>query len=134
MVAQKCTVIDERGEIYADSFDLGRRTDVLYMCPKAKGMYLALRTLSPEVIATDEVGSPEDLEAIFEAANSGVTVVCTAHARSPDELQNKFFFSELMEKKVIDRYVYLSDELGRGTLKEVLDADQGRLLERPVKL
>ena len=48
-------VVDERSEI-AGSFqgipqnDLGIRTDILDCCPKAEGMMMLIRSMSPEVV------------------------------------------------------------------------------------
>ena len=58
----KIAVIDERSEIAGTyegvpQFDLGRQTDVLDRFPKVTGMLLALRSLSPQILVTDEVGS-----------------------------------------------------------------------------
>ncbi len=131
---QKCAVIDERAELFGEGFDLGPRTDVLSLCPKSRGMYMALRSLSPEVLATDELGSREDLAALFEAANSGVTVISTAHARGFEELQHKFFFRELLSFGVFQRFLVLSDRLGRSTVESVSDAFQNLFCAKPFKL
>ena len=77
---KKCCVIDERGEILPQGFTRGPRTDVLELCPKCPGFMMALRTLSPQVIATDEIGHEEELAALGETANCGVTVLATAQA------------------------------------------------------
>ena len=80
-------LVDERSELAAcyrgiPQNDVGLRTDVLDACPKAEGMMMLLRNMSPAVIAADEIGRVEDAAAIAEAANSGVGVVCTAHGHS----------------------------------------------------
>lgn len=59
-------VVDERSEIGAckngiPTVDLGPRTDILDGCPKASGMLMLIRSMSPAVIATDELGRAEDL-------------------------------------------------------------------------
>lgn len=129
---QKCTVVDERGELFGGGdFDLGPRTDVLYTCPKARGMAMALRSLSPDVIATDEIGGEDDLSAIKEAANCGVCVVATAHAGSVQELMGRLFFRRLFDEGIIKRFVVLGDELGRGTVREISDNMGNVLSEGP---
>lgn len=79
-------VADERGEIGATcrgtvGNDLGIRTDVLDGCPKAEGMVMLLRTMSPRVLMTDEIGSEQDADAISQALRSGVSVIASAHGR-----------------------------------------------------
>ena len=39
--------------------DLGIRTDILDCCPKAEGMMMLIRSMSPEVVAVDELGDYE---------------------------------------------------------------------------
>lgn len=80
-------VIDERSEL-AGAFcgipqnDLGPRCDVLDGCPKALGLMLALRAMSPDVLITDEIGTAADMEAVSEAALCGVAVLASAHGGS----------------------------------------------------
>lgn len=71
-LGKNCGVVDERGEIAAmykgiPQNDIGIRTDVIENISKAKGMKMLIRSMSPEVIACDEIGSKEDVEAIKEA-------------------------------------------------------------------
>lgn len=65
-------LVDERGEISAmykgeAQNDIGNRTDVLANIPKAIGMKMLIRSMAPQVIAADEIGSNEDIIAINEA-------------------------------------------------------------------
>ncbi len=64
-----CGVVDERGEIAAmykgiPQNDIGVRTDVIENITKSKGMKMLIRSMAPEVIACDEIGSKEDVQAI----------------------------------------------------------------------
>lgn len=66
-----CGVVDERGEIAAmykgiPQNDIGIRTDVIENLSKFKGMKMLIRSMAPEIIACDEIGSREDVEAIKE--------------------------------------------------------------------
>lgn len=90
----KIGVVDERSEIAAcnrgvPQNDLGPRTDVLDNCPKEQGMKMLLRSMSPEVIAVDELGLPEDFAAVAESARSGVAVLGTIHAGSVEEVRGR---------------------------------------------
>lgn len=69
-----CGVVDERGEIAAiykgvPQNDIGMRTDVIENISKAKGMKMLIRSMAPEVIACDEIGSKEDIQAIRRGAD-----------------------------------------------------------------
>ena len=88
------SVIDERRELAAmyngvPSFDLGLFTDVLEGCPKDEGMSLMIRSMNPKVVATDEIDAREDMEAIKKAAQRGVRVITSIHAKSFEALKEQ---------------------------------------------
>jgi stage III sporulation protein AA len=110
---RKVGVVDERSEIAAceagvPTFDLGPRCDVLDACPKAEGIMMMVRSLSPEVIAVDEIGRPEDASALHEALHAGVRVVATAHASGPEDLRRRPVLASLAEAGVFGAFVFLS--------------------------
>jgi len=114
-------VVDERSEIAGCYIgvaqnDVGPRTDVLDACPKAEGMLMLLRSMSPRVIAVDEVGRAEDADAIEEVINAGISVLCTIHGGSLEEVRAKPAMQSLMSKKVFGRFVLLQ---GRGQVAAV---------------
>ena len=124
----KVGVVDERSEIGGcylgiPQRDLGPRTDVLDACPKAAGIGLLIRSMGPDVIAVDEIGSLKDSEAVEEAIYSGVTILATAHGSNMDELLKKPGISNLMEKKAFERIVILSRARGPGTVASILKLD-----------
>ena len=119
-------VVDERGEIAplrdgVPQMEVGMCTDVLEGCPKAKGMVLLLRSMSPDVIAVDELGRQEDIAAIHEVLHCGVKLVATAHGYNWEDMQNRPQLNHLIQEKVFKRYVFLSDRRGTGTLEMILD-------------
>ena len=62
-------MVDERGEIAAiykgiPQNDIGIRTDVIDNVPKPEAMRILVRSMAPQIIACDEIGSKEDIEAI----------------------------------------------------------------------
>ncbi len=68
-------MVDERGEIAAmykgvPQNDIGIRTDVIENISKSKGIKMLIRSMAPEVIACDEIGSKEDIEAIRRSCDS----------------------------------------------------------------
>lgn len=107
-----CGVVDERGEIAAmyrgqPQNDIGLRTDVIENVSKAKGMKMLIRSMAPEVIACDEIGSKEDVEAIKEATISGVKGIFTMHGSSLEEIKLNKDINELIENKQIEKIIFL---------------------------
>ncbi len=119
-------VVDERSEIAGcyrgiPQRDVGLRTDVLDGCPKAEGMMLLLRALSPDVIATDEIGRREDVEALEEMLNAGVRIVATAHAASVEELGSRPVLRDLLQRHIVERFVVLEYRHGPGAVRRIID-------------
>ena len=88
-------VVDERSEIAGcyqgkPQLDVGMRTDVMDGCPKMAGMMMLLRSMAPEVLAVDELGSREELEVLKGAAACGCRVLATAHGNSLVDLVKRF--------------------------------------------
>lgn len=108
-------VVDERSEI-AGSYlgrpqnDLGCRTDVLDACPKVQGMMLLLRSMSPQVIAVDELGSAEDVTALRMACACGSRIVATIHGTDPGDVAYKF--PELADSRIFDCIIVLGRREG----------------------
>ena len=118
------SVVDERSEL-AGSYlgvaqnDLGIRTDVLDGCPKAMGMMLLIRSMSPQVIAIDELGSPEDAEAVEKVLRCGCQILSTIHAEDIRELRQKAFMKRLLEEKAFRRFIVLGKENGSCVVKKI---------------
>jgi stage III sporulation protein AA len=125
-------VVDERSEIGAcymgaPQNDLGIRTDILDCCPKAKGMMLLLRSMSPQIIAVDEIGSKEEMDAIDYVIGCGCKLIVTVHGSSIEDIIHKPTLCELVNKKLFERYIILNNRKGIGHLEEIYDADCRRL-------
>ncbi|MEW5785654.1 MAG: stage III sporulation protein AA [Bacillota bacterium] len=131
----KVAVIDERSEI-AGSFqgmpqlDVGHCTDVLDACPKVEGMMMLLRSMAPQVIVTDEIGSEADAAAVEEIIHAGVAVIATAHAGSLAELQARPGLRKLWSMQVFERVVILGRSRGVGTVEQILDPRGGKVYFR----
>lgn len=82
----RVAVVDSRGELS----DFGRDclVDILSGYPKACGMEIAVRTLSPELVVCDEIGEGE-AEALRGAAQCGVPILASAHAESVEQLYRR---------------------------------------------
>ena len=105
-------VVDERSELGAcylgiPQNQVGCRTDILDGCPKVEGMMMLVRSMAPQIIAVDEIGSREDVEAMEYVMNCGIFLLATAHGNSIDDIKNKPVLGRLVREKVFGRYVLL---------------------------
>ena len=121
----KVGVVDERSEIGGAyqglaQNSLGIRTDLLDRAPKAEGMLLLIRSMSPDVIVTDEIGSPQDVNAIREALNAGVRVVTTVHGSNLREVKSRPSLQGLFKNKTFKRIIILSQKFGPGTVEQII--------------
>ena len=119
-------VVDERSEL-AGSYlgrpqnDLGMRTDVLDACPKAKGMQMLLRSMSPDVVAVDELGKKEDFKAVESVVHCGCKLFATAHGNSLEDILRQPFFQKLRELEVFERYIVLGKKGHAGSIEAIYD-------------
>ncbi len=119
-------IADERCEIAAmyegkSAFDLGNLTTVLDNCPKDRAMMMLLRSMAPDVIITDEIGTERDIEAIRTIINSGVGVIATVHGRDIKQIMRRKALSEVAA--MFDRVIILSRRCGIGTVEEIVRND-----------
>ncbi|MPN57834.1 hypothetical protein SDC9_205528 [bioreactor metagenome] len=85
-------------------------------------MKMALRSMSPQVIAVDEIGTKFDADAIWEMTCCGVNVFCTAHGETIESLIKRNELNELFNKKVFERFIFLQNKEGiTGEIKSVLN-------------
>ena len=120
----KVAICDERSEIAGihqchPSYDLGPRTDVLDGCDKTYGIPMLIRSMSPEVIITDEIGKSKDIETMELCQNSGVKLITSIHGSSIDDLMNSKI-EPLIKKKLFENIIFLSKDNGPGTIKEII--------------
>ena len=105
-------VVDERGEIAAmykgvPQNDIGIRTDVIENISKSKGMKILLRSMTPQIIACDEIGTSEDVKAIKEILTCGVKGIFTMHGRTIEDIRNKRELYDLVQNRQIEKIVFL---------------------------
>lgn len=122
------TVVDERSEIAGccqgvPQLNVGMRTDVLDACPKAMGMMMAIRSLSPQVIVTDEVGRKEDIDAINECLHAGIAVITSIHARNLEELKARPLINDLIGQGAFRRGIVLARQPRPGRVAEIIRWD-----------
>lgn len=126
-------LVDERSEIAGccdgvPTVDLGPRVDVLDGCPKAVGLLMLIRSMGPQAVATDELGSFEDARAVREAVHSGVAVLASVHGRDVPDVTRRPNISELIKDQCFERFVVLSDQPVIGTVEEIVDACTNNVL------
>lgn len=119
-----CGLVDERGEIAAmykgiPQNDIGKNTDVITNIEKSTGINMLLRSMSPQIIICDEIGTKEDVLAIQKATLSGTKGIFTAHCSSAQELLINNNLKPIFENKLINRIIIL-DPKNKGQIKEIL--------------
>ena len=100
--------------------DVGEYTDIIDNVPKSIGINMLLRSMSPQIIICDEVGSKEDIDAIEKMTCSGVKGIFTAHAKSVNEIFQNNNLKRLIELKLVRKIIVLDSEQ-KGKIKEVFD-------------
>lgn len=126
--SRKVAIVDERSELAGclqgvPQRDVGPRTDVLDACPKAVGIMMMIRSMSPDVIIVDEIGRSEDGEAIWEAIHSGVSIICSAHGADLAEVSRRPTLGKLIQHGAFARYIVLSRSAGVGTIQAIHNRD-----------
>jgi stage III sporulation protein AA len=130
--ASKVGIVDERSEIAGcvagvPQMTFGPRLDVMDACPKAEGMMMMIRSMSPEVLIVDEIGRSEDANAIMEAVNAGIKLIMTTHGESLDEIKKRPILKTILNEQIFQRFIVLSRSQGPGTITCVLDNEGKRL-------
>ncbi|MBO7288795.1 MAG: AAA family ATPase [Clostridia bacterium] len=120
----KCSLIDERNEIAAcyegeATMNVGNVTSVISGCSKSVAIPLAVRSMSPDIIAVDELSSEKDIYAVKYAQSSGCSVIATTHGL--DERNNKLTYYNSMD--IFDKIIVLSEKNGPGTVEKVIDGE-----------
>lgn len=123
----KTVIADERGEIAASHMgvprnDVGINCDVLSGYPKDAAIEIAVRSLSPDIIICDEIGSLNEVQKIQQGLNSGVKFAVSIHAASIEELRRKPQYKLLMQTGEFDAVAVLKN----GGAPCVIDALYGR--------
>lgn len=108
-------VVDERGEIAAmykgiPQNNLGKRTDILDNVSKDIGMKMLIRSMNPNVIVADEIGTAEDVLAINYAVCSGIKGIFTAHGSTLNDIILNPILKKLYEIKVIEKIILIEKD------------------------
>ncbi|AGB40507.1 stage III sporulation protein AA [Halobacteroides halobius DSM 5150] len=121
----KVGVVDERSEIGGAyqgvaQNQIGIRTDLLDRAPKPEGILLLIRSMSPNVIVTDEIGTKEDVDILLEALNAGVRVITTVHGSNLAEVKSRPSLAKLFKDNIFKRIIILSRAKGPGTIEKII--------------
>lgn len=127
--AYRVSLIDTRGEIAAlldgvPTLDIGINTDVFSGRDKAEAIEAAIRSMSPEIIAFDEIGSLAELKAVKSGVNCGAYVFATAHISSAELLLKRTITRALISECGFSKAVFLS---GVGLSPEIYEIRGGKL-------
>lgn len=96
----RVTVIDERKEIFIEKLFSECCIDFLSGVDKLKGIEIASRVLSPQIIICDEIASPEEAEKITRQKNSGIVFIASIHADSIEDVLKKDYVRRMFENNV----------------------------------
>lgn len=129
---KKVVIIDERSEVAASyngipQMNVGIRTDILDNCLKKTGMLMAIRSLSPEVLICDEIGTLGEVEALNMAFNSGVNIIVTVHGYDIEDIYGRKALKELIDEDILERIIVLSNRKGAGTIEKVYKIERGNI-------
>ncbi len=90
----KTALIDDRGELAAmyrgvPQNDVGVQTDVIENAPKEQAVVMMLRSMSPQLIVTDEISTKADADAMMQCFGTGVSVIASTHGCCAEEVMQR---------------------------------------------
>lgn len=114
-------VLDERGELSGVvdgklSIDLGSCTDVVVGVPKITAYASQVRSMRPDVIATDEIFGEKEIECILDCIRCGVKVIATLHSDEISKVKKSPIYSRLLSD-----FRYVVSIIGIGNVDRVVD-------------
>ncbi|MBQ8689509.1 MAG: Flp pilus assembly complex ATPase component TadA [Clostridia bacterium] len=97
----RIAVVDERCEF---SVDECRKLGVTHLrgYRRYDGMEIALRTMSPDIIVVDEIGSRRESDGMLDSLNSGIRLLASAHSESADDVVKRPGVRILIENGIFD--------------------------------
>lgn len=121
-------IVDERGEISAmyknePQNNLGMQVDILNNIPKSLGMKMLIRSMAPEIVCADEIGTEDDIKSIKYAVTSGVKGIFTAHGNNLEYIKQNPILKELLKENIIQLIIILNKE-NRKDVKYINNIDK----------
>ena len=128
--SRRIALMDERGELAAvqngvPHFDVGVQTDVFDGYPKAEGIEIAARVMSPQWMICDEIGSMAEAEAMLQTAHTGTGMIASVHAGSIEELYEKPGIAKLIAAGVFRKAVMLGTGTKCGQVLQIRSLRRG---------
>ena len=111
-------VIDERGELFPPEGPLPP-LERIGGVDKARAVQMALRTLAPQVILLDELGSLEETMALEQGFFSGVDFIASIHAPDAAQAQCRPQVQALLQRGMLRQLVILAGRETPGCIREV---------------
>jgi len=108
-------IVDERAEFENIK---GINIDKIKYGSKEFAFNYGIRSLSPDLIITDELSTVSDWNCINNAVHSGVKVLASCHGKDINDIKNKNGFLNVFE-----RYVILKNNGYAGEVDKILDKD-----------
>lgn len=120
---EKVSVIDERNEFSGTYAGLAQNDlgfcDILNGYPKAEGLTQAIRTLSPNVIVCDEIGTERDIQAIRQAVHAGVKLIVSMHAGSIDDFSKRKHCMDILNTEAFDVLAMMWGRTKPGVISQI---------------
>ena len=69
-------------------------------CVKSVGIKMMIRSMGPQIIATDEIGGEKDFGSVNDAVFSGVKLLLTVHGNDIEDV-NKNFINNYLFKNIV---------------------------------
>ena len=123
LLGEKVSVIDERNEFSGTYAGLAQNDlgfcDILNGYPKAEGLTQAIRTLSPNVIVCDEIGTERDIQAIRQAVHAGVKLIVSMHAGSIDDFSRRKHCMDILNTEAFDVLAMMWGRTKPGVISQI---------------
>lgn len=110
-------ICDERGEFS----DCIRNCDVISGISKTDAIQQAVRSMNPQIIICDEIGSEKESIQMLSFMNTGIRFICSVHAENINQLWRKPNIRILFENKIFDKVAFLGFEKGIFFIREITD-------------
>lgn len=129
---QNVLIIDDRNEISGTKngvsmLDVGLFTDIVCGENKIASFENAVRSMSPDIIATDELGTINDIKAVEYASTCGIKIIATVHSKNLQEFKVKNDFKNIINNQIFERYIVLSSKKGKGTIEGIYNQNFEKL-------